>query len=366
MCIKQRSRERLIWGTKLNTKEGEIMNKNGFRKVVSRIIKLKSEFVLVFSFIFILIFIQGVQKGFCQSDYPNKAITIYVSFAPGGQTDVAMRKLAPEVSKILGQPVVIENKPGAGGVVATAFISKQKADGYQLVATQNGCLVRAPHMQKVPYDAFKEITPIVQFIINMPGIFVKSDSPLKNFNDFAKLAKSSKEAVKYGVVGVGSGSYLTMESLKKNYGFNLEAVPFQGDTPTNTAVQGGHVPVGCGSTGGFGPLTKQGVFRILAFFGDSRLDIFPDVPNVKEFGYNIALDTKMILIGPRDLPSPVIEKLENAFKKAMNTPDYKKLMSDMCITSEPFRGSQALKTLLLEEYKMYGELIQKLGIEKKQ
>jgi tripartite-type tricarboxylate transporter receptor subunit TctC len=312
-----------------------------------------------------LLFFTNVPEGFCQSDYPNKPITVYVSFAPGGQVDTGMRKVAPEAAKYLGQPVIVENKPGAGGVVATAFISKQKPDGYQLVATQNGCLVRAPHMQKVPYDPFKEITPIVQLMINMPGIFVRSDSPLKTFSDFVNLAKSSKESIKYAVVGVGSGSYLTMESLKKNYGFNLEAVPFEGDSPTNTAVRGGHVPIGCGSTGGFGPLVRQGVFRILAFLGDTRLDIFPEIPNVKEFGYNIALDTKQILIGPANLPSPIVEKLEQAFIKAMDTPGYKKLMEDMCLTNEPIRNSQSLRKLLSEEDHTYGQLIRNLGIEKK-
>jgi len=315
--------------------------------------------------IFALLFLANLPEGLCQSDYPNKPITVYVSFAAGGQVDTGMRKLAPELAKYLGQPVIVDNKPGAGGVVATAYISKQRPDGYQLVATQNGCLVRAPHMQKVPYDSFKEITPIAQLMINMPGIFVRADSPLKTFDDFVNLAKSSKDSVKYGVVGVGSGSYLTMESLKKNYGFNLEAVPFEGDSPTNTAVRGGHVPVGCGSTGGFGPLVKQGVFRILAFFGDARLDIFAEVPNVKEFGYNVALDTKQILIGPGNLPPSVVEKLDQAFIKAMKTPAYKKLLEEMCVTNEPVRGSQGLRKLLFEEDKVYEQLIRNLGIEKK-
>jgi tripartite-type tricarboxylate transporter receptor subunit TctC len=341
------------------------MIKNSFGRLVSWLIVARKLIVFILSLAALLLFVQDVGEVFCQSDYPNRPITVYVSFAAGGQVDTGMRKLAPEAAKYLGQPVIVENKPGAGGVVATAFISKQKPDGYQLVATQNGCLVRAPHMQKVPYDPFKEVTPIVQLMINMPGIFVMSDSPLKTFSDFVNLAKSSKESIKYGVVGVGSGSYLTMESLKKNYGFNLEAVPFEGDSPTNTAVRGGHVPIGCGSSGGFGPLVRQGVFRILAFFGDARLDIFPEVPNVKEFGYNIALDTKQILIGPGDLPSSTVEKLESAFIKAINTPGYKKLMEEMCVTDEPVRNSQSLRKLLSEENRVYGQLIRNLGIEKK-
>ena len=104
----------------------------------------------------ILSFLPDNREALCQTDYPNKPITIFVGFAAGGQTDIAARKLASEVSKYLGQPVVVENKPGAGGIVAAAFISKQEPDGYRFAAISNSSLIRAPHMQQVPYDPLKK------------------------------------------------------------------------------------------------------------------------------------------------------------------------------------------------------------------
>jgi tripartite-type tricarboxylate transporter receptor subunit TctC len=320
---------------------------------------------MVFVASLILFFLCGNQEAVGQSDYPSKPITIYVGFAAGGQTDIAARKLAPEVAKYLGQPVVVENKPGAGGIIAAAFISKQEPDGYRFAAISNSSLIRAPHMQQVPYDPFKDITPLAQLMINVPGIIVRSDSPLKNFKDFIKLAKGSVEPVKYAHVGIGTGPHLALEALKKKYGFNLEAVPFNGDAPTNTAIQGGHLPVGASSTGGFGALVKQGELRLLVLFGDDALDFFPGVPIAREFGYDLSLDAKQILVGPPKLPPAIIQKVETAFAQAINSPGYKKLMKDMCVTAEPFRGNQELSKLLAKEYEMNGEIIRMCGLGKK-
>lgn len=320
---------------------------------------------VVFLLCIILFSFPDGQEAFGQSDYPNKPITIYVGFAPGGQTDIAARKLASEVSKQLGQPVVVENKPGAGGIVAAAFISKQEPDGYRFAAISNSSLIRAPHMQQVPYDPFKEITPLAQLMINVPGIIVKADSSIKTFKDFVNLSKGSVQPTRYAHVGVGTGPHLAMEALRKKYGFNLEAVPFNGDAPTNTTIQGGHLLVGASSTGGFGALVKQGELRVLVLFGDEPLDFFPGVPIAKEFGYDLSLDAKQILVGPSKLPSPIIQKIEAAFANAINSPRYKKLMQDMCVTAEPFRGSQELRKLLLKEFEINGEIIRMCGLEKK-
>ncbi len=307
----------------------------------------------------------NIQEVFAQSDYPNKPITIYVGFAPGGQSDISSRTLAPEVSKYLGQPVVIENKPGAGSIVATVFISKQESDGYRLAVISSSALVRTPHLQRVPFDPLKEVTPLIKFLTNIGGIFVKADSPLKSFDDLAKLAKSSKEPIRYCHTGFGSAAAVALEVLKIKYGFNVQEVPFQSDAQLNTAVLGGHILLGAGSTGGFGPLVKQRELRVLVLFSGTRLDFFPDVPTAKELGYDLVLDAKIMLIGPPSLPASITQKLDDAFSRCINTPSYENKLNDMGITAQPFEGSQALKKVIPEEYKMNGELIRLIGMAKK-
>jgi len=361
VCIKN---EKLLKKTSNQKKEGKAMIR-GSRQIMFDWSKIlwKPSF-LAFALSILCLICYGAKEAVCQSDYPNKPITIYVGYAAGGQTDIAVRKLAPEVSKSLGQPVVVENKPGAGSIVAAGFISKQAPDGYRLAAIASSALIRAPHMQQVPYDPFKDITPLIQLIINVPGIFVKADSSLKSFVDFAKLAKMSSEPIKCAIAGTGSGNHLTLEALKKKYGFNLEVVPFQGDAPSNTAILGGHLPVGCGSTGGFGTLVKQGELRLLALFGDSRINFFPEVPTGKELGYDLALDAKMIIVGPPNLSPLVIQRLEDAFSGPIGSPGYQKMLKDMCVTNEPYRGSKALQKLLLDEDKLNKEIIRTSGLAK--
>lgn len=260
--------------------------------------------------------------------YPERPITLLVGFAPGGSLDLSARALAASVEKILGQPVVIENKTGGTGTVALAALLSQKPDGYTLCATPSSVLIRVSQMQQVPFKPLKSFKPIIGYTTPQLGIAVKSDAPWKTLKDLVNDARKHPGKFKYATTGVGSTTHAAVEEIAAKEKVNMIHIPYKGSVEALTALMGGHVEF-ASLTSEFIPAVKSGQLRLLATMGEERSPSFPKVPTLKQAGYNFVNDAVYAVVAPSDLPPELAAKLEKAFTQAIKDKQYRETLSKM-------------------------------------
>jgi tripartite-type tricarboxylate transporter receptor subunit TctC len=202
--------------------------------------------MVTFAVLFVSVFFAPT-KGFAQSKYPTKPITFVVGYLAGGSVDISARALCTAASKILGQPIIVENKPGGSNVVAMAYLKNQPPDGYTLGAQTVPSLMRQ-YMAKVPFDSAKDFTPISQYVTHNFGLAVNSDSQWKTFKEFIEYAKANPGKVTYGTPGPGSIGYLAIAKLTIDERINWIHVPFEGGIAAQTALLGKHIDAHAGNT----------------------------------------------------------------------------------------------------------------------
>lgn len=248
--------------------------------------------------------------------YPEKPITLIVPWPAGGSTDIAMRTIAEGASKHLGQPIVIDNKPGAAGTLGPAIMAATaKPDGYT-VAQIPITVMRLPLMEKTTWDALKDFTYIVHLTGYTFGITTKADGQFKSWAEVVEYAKANPGKVTYGTPGAGSSLHIGMEQIAAKAGIQLTHVPFKGGPETNAAVLGGHTTLQADSTG-WKPLVDAGQLRLLAIWTAVRSKNWPDAPTLKELGYPFVFDSPFGIAGPKGMNPAIVEKLHDAFKKAI-------------------------------------------------
>ncbi|MFN3743653.1 MAG: tripartite tricarboxylate transporter substrate binding protein [Hyphomicrobiaceae bacterium] len=251
--------------------------------------------------------------------FPTKPITLIVPWPAGGSTDVAMRAIAESASKVLGQPVVVDNKAGASGTLGPATMAATaKPDGYT-IAQIPITIMRLPLMQKVSWDAEKSFTYIVHLTGYTFGITTKADGPFKKWQDVVDYAKANPGKVTYATPGSGTSLHIGMEQIAEAAGIKLTQVPFKGGAETNAAVLGGHTMLQADSTA-WKPLVDAGQTRLLALWTAERSKNWPDVPTLKELGYPFVFDSPFGIAGPKGMDPKVVKILHDAFKKALEDP----------------------------------------------
>jgi tripartite-type tricarboxylate transporter receptor subunit TctC len=263
-----------------------------------------------------------------RAEYPERPITMDVAFAPGGSMDMASRAMAAAAEKYLGKPIIIDNKGGAAGTVALALVANAKPDGYTLCAGTSTGIVRAPQMQKVTYKPLKSFTPIIGYATPQNAIVVRSDAPWKTLKELLDYAKKNPNKVKYSTTGVGSAQHHAMAYLEHQEKIKWIHVPYKGSADAMTALLGGHVDV-CSSGPEHVPYARAGQVRILAYTEEKRNPRQPDVPTLKELGYDFVNETVFSVFGPAGLPADVLAKLESAFTKAKDSPEVKTVMDKL-------------------------------------
>lgn len=251
--------------------------------------------------------------------YPTKPITLIVPWPAGGSSDVAMRAMAEHVSKTLGQPVVVDNKPGASGTLGPATMAATaKPDGYT-ISQMPISVVRIPIMQKTTFDSIKDFTYIAQLTGYTFGITTKADSPFKTWADVIKFAKENPGKVTYGTPGTGTSLHIGMEMIAAKEGIKVTHVPFKGAAETNAAVLGGHTMLQVDSSG-WKPLVDAGQLRLLTIWTAERSKVWKDSPTLKELGYPYVFDSPFGIAGPKGMDPAIVAKLQDAFKKAIEDP----------------------------------------------
>jgi len=314
-----------------------------------------------FSTLLIMVFPGLVQS---QADYPNKPIQILVGQPPGGSTDVLTRMLVPEAKTILGQDIVVVNKPGAAGTVSAVQVAGAKPDGYTLGTNPSAAFTIGPHMQDLSVDLVADSTPIVSFAKYYGGVFVKTDSPFKNLKDLLDYARKNPNKLSYGHPGVGTRSHLVMEMIAAQEGLKINFVAFAGDAPAVSALLGGHVlAVGASAGTIWTSQIQAGQLRLLAV--EEPIYLFPDVPALREYGYQISLQIVVFLFGPKNLPEGIAKKLEDAFHKATQNPAFKDFARKNVVYSEKHLLREELVKFLPAEKAKAGEIVKKLGLGKK-
>lgn len=293
--------------------------------------------------------------------FPAKPIKLVIAFPAGGPTDITMRSLAENASKILGQPVVVENKPGAGGSLPAQGLQTVPADGYTLAQIPLG-VFRLPYTTKLTWDPIKDISYVLNVTGYAFGMVAPADGPIKNWADFVAYARANPGKLTYGSTGVLTSPHLTTELIAQKLGIQLNHIPYKGNADLNQALLGGHVMSAADSTG-WAPLVESGKLRVLNVWGEKRLPKFPDAPTLKELGLDIVQNSPFGIGAPRGTPPDVVARLHDAFKKAMEEPSYVAALAryDML---PMYMGSAAYTKFAQDTFATEKALVEKLGLVK--
>ncbi|MEJ8845837.1 tripartite tricarboxylate transporter substrate binding protein [Variovorax rhizosphaerae] len=271
------------------------------------------------------------------ADFPNKPITLVIPFPAGGMFDTVLRALAEAAAKDLGQPVVLMHRAGAGGVTGVSSLTTMgDADGYTLGVMHNS-VIRWPHMNKVDWDPRKDFTYVMGIANLTTGVAVAADAPWKNFADLLADAKARPGAISWGNVGAISANRIYAERMARAAGVKFNFIPFKGGNEQLTAVVGRHLDVY--GDPGFGAMASSGKIRLLASFTDKRLARWPDVPTLRELGYDFVVQSPFGLVAPKNMDPAVRARLYAAFRKAADDPAYNRILSDFDLAPWPVDGA---------------------------
>lgn len=298
-------------------------------------------------------------------EYPNKPIEILVPYTPGSSSDLMSRLVADIAQKYLGQPIVVINKPGAGGSVAAADVIGSKADGYKLMVASNFFFAMTVHTQKIPFDP-KTLIPIASFMEIRNGVIVKGDSPWKNFGDLLEYARKNPGKLKWSHTGRGISQHMYGLLIFKKAGVETIDAPYPGSPEMLSALLGGHVDASFMVYGAVKDHVKAGRVRYLITVSERRYSDLPDVPCAVELGFpEVAkLPTFFGLYAHKDTPEEIKKILIDTFKKTYEDPGFKKGIEKIGeeprfggpeFMMEAIRNGEKVAIPLLKEFGLYVE-----------
>jgi tripartite-type tricarboxylate transporter receptor subunit TctC len=298
-----------------------------------------------------------------QDAFPSKPVHLFVPFPPGGAVDIVGRTIGDELTRRWGGvSVIIENRPGAGGTIATAALAKAPPDGYTLAVVATGHAIN-PHLyDKLPYDSFADFTPL-SLIGNSPNmVLVRADSPIKTLADLLREARAKPGQLSYGHAGNGTSPHLAGELIKYMAHVEMTAVPYKGGAPSLNDLIGGHIPVSINNVPESISQIRAGTVRPLGVTTALRSPVLPDVPTIAEAGIP-GYDTGVWwgLLGPAGLPPGVVAKLAKDTAEAVNAPAVKERL--LGLGAAPVGSSAAeFAALIRAEFDKWGPIIKAAGI----
>ena len=296
-----------------------------------------------------------------QSEFPSKPVHIFVPYAAGGGVDILARTLGDAVSEEWGQTVVVENRPGAGGVVASQALVSSAPDGYTLIVVASGHATNAFLYPKIPYDSFKDFTPI-SLLASSPNILlVRADSPFKTLGDVIAQAKAKPGSLSFGHAGTGTSTHLAGELLKRLAQIDIAAIPYKGGAPSINDLLGGQIPLSFNN----GPESVSQIaaktVRALAVTTAARAPFLPDAPSIGETVPGYDTEVWWGLLGPGGMPRELLEKHSLDFVAAVNTEAVKERLNKLGAT--PIGSSpEAFNAKIHADYEKWGPIIKAASI----
>ena len=292
-------------------------------------------------------------------EYPNRPVRFVIGQTPGSSIDTMGRIVATKLSELLGQQFVVDNRTGAGGVIAGSIVAHAEADGYTIMCAAVASQVIGPQLYKknTNYDVFKDFTPITQFAVTHNVLVVNPKTPFKSVKDLIAYARANPGKINWGNAGTGFQSHLASVLFTHMAKIDVLHVPYKGAGPLATAIISGESQVTLGPAPAWIAHSQAGRARILATGGEKRSALWPDLPTINESGLpGYKSDGWAGLMGPKNLPKPLVEKLRNALIKAVNDPATNEALKK--VGAEPLTSTPAeFAKLIANDYKSFGEAI---------
>ena len=296
------------------------------------------------------------------AQFPSRAITILVPIPPGGAPDIAARVVAAKLSENIGQAVVVENRAGANGNIATDLVAKAAPDGHTLGLLADSQITINPHLYKMPLDTLRDLTPVTPVAVNQFVLTVNPSLPVRTFPEFVAYAKNANPPLAYASGGNGSQHHLTMEMLKQRAGINLLHVPYKGGAPAATAtVAGDTMAMWSGSSNA--PQIKAGRLRPLAVSGAQRSAQYPELPTIGEFYPGFENSIWLGLFGPANIPENVLAKLRAELKRVLEAPDVKEKLNAAGGLDPYVASPEEFTALIKRDYAKYAKVVKEIGIK---
>ena len=308
-------------------------------------------------------FVLGLAPSVLAQSWPSKPIKIIIPFPPGNTTDIMARLIGPKIAERLGQPIIVENRPGASGMLGLDYVAKAAPDGYILAAGQGGNMVVLPHTSKnIPYDALKDFVPIAVSTTNYLGIVAYPEVPFKSVGEMISYAKANPGKLTVATNGEGGFPHLAFEHLRVMGGFTFTHVPYKGSAAIATDVIGGQVQVGIDGITGLAPHVRSGRLRLLAITNRARVPLWPDTPTASEavpgyesggwFGY----------VAPARTPRNIILRMNEEINRAIVLPDISEKLvgAGLIIVTE---SPEYFASLIKSDYAKYGKLTRDIGFQ---
>ena len=297
-----------------------------------------------------------------QPSFPSKPVRIFVPYAAGGGVDILARTLGDVVSRQWGQPVVVENRPGAGGVVASQALVTSPPDGYTLIVVASGHATNPFLYPKIPYDTFKDFAPI-SLLASSPNILlVRADSPFKTLGDMIAQARAKPGSLSFGHAGTGTSTHLAGELLKNLARIDLNAIPYKGGAPSINDLLGGQIPMSFNNGPESVGQLEAGTVRALAVTTASRAPFLPNVPGVAETVPGYDTEVWWGLLGPAGIPPDLVARLSRDFVAALNTEPVKERLAKL--GAAPIGTSpEQFDARIRADYKKWGPIIEAAGMK---
>ncbi len=289
--------------------------------------------------------------------FPSKSIRLVVPFGAGGVADLTARTVAQKLSESLGQPVIVDNRPGAGGVVAGDLVAKADPDGHTLLLMSNGTAVTAGLFKSLPFDTLRDFTPVSTLGFFDIAIITQADSKFKTLGDLLAYGRANPGKLNLGSINIGSTQNLAAELFKSSAGVDMQIVPFNGSPAVITAMLGGQIDAAVEILAPVLPQIKAKALRALAVTGAKRASVLPDVPTAKESGVtNFEAASWNAIAAPAKTPKSVIARLNKEITAALNSPEVKKSLAKQNVAAQASTPEQAAE-LLASEVKRWGDVI---------
>src|SRR5438309_6296113 len=295
--------------------------------------------------------------------YPGKPIRIVIPFPPGNTTDIMSRLIAPKMAERLGQQVIVENRPGASGMLGLDYVAKSPADGYTIACVQGGNMVVLPHTSKsIPYDPLKDFAPIAVSTTNYLAIVANPNVPFKTIGEMVVYAKANPGKLTVATNGEGGFPHLAFEHLRTMGGFSFTHVPYKGSAAIATDVIGGQVQAAIDGITGLTPHVRSGRLRLLAITNRTRVPLWPDTPAAAETVSGYESGGWFGYVAPAGTPRAIVLKLNEEINRAMKLPD----VSDKLVTAGLIvvaESPEYFGEVIRSDYAKYGKLVRDIGFQ---